>query len=66
MKDRTIPYIYYTCAHQPCQKGHQDVTMKRCKNCSKYRPRKVSKRQESVKSKREKDKNRHDDWRKQL
>lgn len=65
MKDRTIPCIYYVCAHEPCEKNFKDVTMKRCKNCPKYRPRKTDKRQEPISHKRAKDKDRHDNWRKE-
>lgn len=66
MKDRTIPCIYYVCAHADCQKGFRDVTTKRCKNCPKYRPRKTTKRQEPISRKHQKDRDRHDDWRKQI
>lgn len=62
MKDRTAPCIYYVCAHEPCKKNIQDVTMKKCKNCSKYRPRKTAKRDETIRHKRQKDKDRHDNW----
>lgn len=62
MKDRQIPCIHYTCAHQSCDKGFKDVTLKKCKNCNKYLPRKVSKHPEPIKSKRQKDIDRHDNW----
>ena len=62
MKDRTRPCIYYVCAGADCQKGIKDVTLAKCKNCPKYRPRKQSKRPESIKSRRQKDKDRHDNW----
>lgn len=62
MKDRISPCIYYVCAHADCQKGKKDVTMNKCKNCPKYKPRKTTKRPESVKSKKAKDKDRHDNW----
>lgn len=62
MKDRTTPCVYYTCAHSICNKNFKDVTMKKCKNCSKYKPRKVTVKQLSVKSKRQKDKDKHDNW----
>lgn len=64
MKDRTLPCIHYVCAGETCKKGFQAVTMKKCKNCPKYRPRKQSKRPESVSSKRRKDRDRHDNWKK--
>ncbi len=60
MKDRIVPCIYYTCAHAPCQKGRKDVTLSKCKNCSKYRPRKTGRHPEPVAVKRRKDKDRHD------
>lgn len=62
MKDRNIPCIYYTCAHGECQKGFKDVTTAKCKNCGKYKPRKVTKRPETIRHKRQKDKDRHDNW----
>lgn len=64
MKDRTAPCIYYVCAHAPCQKQVKDVTLSKCKNCKKYRPRKTAKREETARSKRERDKDRHDNWKK--
>ena len=63
MKDRTIPCIHYVCAHAECKKHFKDVTTKKCKNCDKYRPRKVTHREETIRSKRQKDKDRHDNWR---
>lgn len=62
MKDRNNPCIYYVCAHADCEKGRKDVTMDKCKNCNKYRPRKNTHKKESIKSKRQKDKDRHDNW----
>lgn len=62
MKERTTPCIYYTCAHADCQKNVKDVTIQKCQHCSKYRPRKTTKKPESIKSKRFKDKERHDNW----
>ncbi len=64
MKDRIAPCIYYTCAGGICQKGKKDVTLAKCKNCPKYRPRKSNHRPETISSKRRKDKDRHDNWRK--
>jgi hypothetical protein len=64
MKDRNIPCIYYTCAHEACLKGFKDVTVNKCKNCLKYKPRKTSRRQEPVGRKRQKDHDRHDNWKK--
>ena len=58
MKDRTNPCIYYTCAHGECRKHFKDVTLKKCKNCSKYRGRKNQKKQEPVRLKRERSKQR--------
>lgn len=63
MQDRTRPCIYYICANADCAKGIKDVTLRKCKNCTKYRPRKTNKKHESVRIKRQKDKDRHDDWR---
>lgn len=62
MKERTTPCIYYTCAHADCQKSVKDVTIQKCQHCTKYRPRKTTKKPESIKSKRFKDKDRHDNW----
>lgn len=62
MKDRNVPCIYYTCANGICQKGFKDVTLKKCKNCPKYKARKVSKKPESIKVRKRKDKDRHDNW----
>lgn len=63
MKDRTTPCVYYVCAHADCGKGVKDVTMDKCKNCKKYRPRKTGKRPAPVSIRRQKDKDRHDNWR---
>lgn len=62
MKDRIEPCIYYVCKGADCKKGFVDVDLKKCKNCDKYRPRKSSVRPESVRNKRQKDKDRHDNW----
>jgi len=53
MKDRMNPCIYYVCAHETCQKGRKDVTMDKCKNCSKYRGRKSAKKPLPARLKRE-------------
>lgn len=63
MRDRPNPCIYYICAHAECRKHVKDVTLDKCKNCTKYRGRKNSRRPEPVSVKRRKDKDRHDDWR---
>ena len=63
MKDRIQPCIYYICKGADCKKGYVNVDMKKCKNCPKYRARKNPKKPESVRAKRQKDKDRHDDWR---
>lgn len=65
MKDRSIPCIYYVCKNADCKKGFVRVELKKCKNCPKYEPRKSAKKQESVKAKKQKDRDRHDDWRKE-
>lgn len=65
MKDRTTPCMYYVCCNADCKKGFKDVTMAKCKNCAKYRPRKVGKKQEPVSHKRQRDKDRHDNWKNQ-
>ena len=62
MKDRIEPCIYYVCKDATCKKGFVKVNLKKCKNCPKYQPRKNSKKKESVRSKRQKDKDRHDSW----
>ena len=65
MKDRIESCIYYVCKDADCRKGFVKVDMKKCKNCSKYRPRKNSKKMESVRERRQKDKDRHDQWKKE-
>lgn len=60
MKDRIQPCIYYICKGSECSKGFKNVDLKKCKNCSKYKPRPNPKKQESIRSKRQKDKDRHD------
>ena len=62
MKDRLNPCIYYICANADCKKGFKEVTMDKCKNCKKYCPRKSSKKKEPIKLKRQRDKDRHDNW----
>lgn len=62
MQDRLRPCIHYVCAHETCRKNIVDVTLKKCKNCAKYRPRKAGKRQEPFVLKRQKDRDRHDKW----
>lgn len=55
MKDRTILCEFYVCAGVDCKKGKKEVTMTKCKNCKKYRPRKTGNvKQESIKSKKDK------------
>lgn len=63
MKDRTAPCIYYVCKDVDCKKGYVKVDLKKCKNCPKYQPRKSSEKKESIRNKRQKDKDRHDQWR---
>ena len=58
MKDKLSPCIYYTNAHGICGKGRKDVTLKKCRNCPKYKGRKLSKKPEPVRLKREKAKRR--------
>lgn len=60
MKDRTEPCVYYVCKDADCKMGFVKVDLKKCKICPKYQPRKTSKRTESVRTKRQKDKDRHD------
>lgn len=60
MKDRLSPCIYYTCCGGDCKKGFRQVTLQKCKNCLKYRPRKSNHKPETVASKRRKDRDRHD------
>ena len=60
MKDRVRPCIHYICKGSDCAKGIKNVDLAKCKNCSKYCPRKCAKKQESVRAKRQKDKDRHD------
>ena len=62
MKDRTRPCIHYVCKDADCKKGFVKVDLKKCKNCPKYEPRKTAKKEESVKVRRQKDKDRHDKW----
>lgn len=60
MKDRVNPCVHYVCKGEDCKKGFVKVDLKKCKNCPKYEPRKCSKKAESVKVRRQKDKDRHD------
>lgn len=46
MKDRTEPCIHYTNAHGECRKGYKYVTLKKCKNCTRYHARKAAHRNE--------------------
>ena len=62
-KDRLEPCIYYVCKGADCKKRFKNVDMSKCKTCEKYRPRKSHQPHESVRSKRQKDKYRHDNWR---
>ena len=62
MRDRIEPCIYYVCMGADCRKGFVKVDMKKCKNCPKYQPRKNPKKKESLRSRRQKDKDRHDSW----
>ena len=62
MKDRLTPCIHYTHPYGDRAKGFHDVTLKTCSHCPKYRPRKTGKRPEPVARKRQKDKDRHDNW----
>ena len=61
-RDRMAVCQYYVNCGADCQKGVKNVDLAKCKNCPKYRPRKSNKKVESVKSKRQKDKDRHDNW----
>ena len=63
MKDRIIPCIHYVCKDADCKKGFAKVTMKKCKNCPKYQPRKETRRAEPLKIRKQKDRDRHEDWR---
>ena len=62
MKDRLNPCIYYVCANADCKKGFKDVTLAKCKNCTKQKGRKNNHKQEPINYKRQKDKDRHDNW----
>ena len=59
-KDRLNPCIYYICFGNDCKKGFKCVSMDKCKTCAKYRPRKANHKPESIKIRRQKDKDRHD------
>ena len=61
MKDRNAVCIHYVAKGFPCAKGFVSVDLAKCKNCSKYKPRKINKKNESIRAKRQKDKDRHDD-----
>lgn len=62
MKDRIQPCIYYICKGETCGRGFVNVDLSKCKNCQKYTPRKCTKKRESIREKRRKDKDRHDKW----
>ena len=55
MKDRLIVCKHYIFKGADCKRGIKNVTLSKCKNCSKYCPRKVANAKgETVKEKREK------------
>lgn len=58
MQDRNV-CIYYDHKGADCKKGFKAVAMKKCKNCKKHQGRKGVKT-EDIKSKRQKDKDKHD------
>lgn len=60
MKDRLNPCIYYICKGETCQKGIKEVDMLKCSHCAKYRPRKSNTHTESIRSKRQKSKDKSD------
>lgn len=60
MKDRTAACIHYVAKGFTCKKGFVNVDMSKCKNCSKYQPRISKNKTESIREKRQKDKDRHD------
>ena len=62
MKDKIQPCIHYVCCGETCKKGFKDVTLSKCKNCKKYCPRKSKKKMEGIRAKRQKDRDRHDNW----
>lgn len=62
MKDKVQPCVHYVCCGEDCKKGFKNVTLTKCKNCKKYHARKSNKKAESVKAKRQKDRDRHDNW----
>jgi hypothetical protein len=51
------------CKDADCKKGFAKVTMKKCKNCPKYQARKETRRGEPLKIRKQKDRDRHEDWR---
>ena len=65
MKDRTNPCVHYTFCGGTCQKGIKDVSMTKCSHCEKYRPRKSNAPKENMRTKRQKDRDRHDQWKKE-
>ena len=62
MKDKISPCIYYVAKGFICEKGFVNVDIKKCKNCPKYKARKITRKTESIRSKRQKDKDRHDKY----
>ena len=62
MKDRLQPCVHYVAKGFPCGKGFVNVEMGKCKNCSKYQPRPNKKKHESIRERRQKDKDKHDRW----
>lgn len=58
MKDRNIPCIHYICHGVDCKKGFKKVDTSKCKNCTKYQPRKVKNKPANIKIRRQKDKDR--------
>ena len=62
MKDRINPCIHYVAKGFTCNKGFVNVDISKCKNCPKYQPHKCNKKKESIKKKKQKDIDRHDNW----
>ena len=62
MKDRINPCIHYFSKGFTCNKCFVNVDISKCKNCPKYQPRKCNKKKESIKVKKQKDIDRHDNW----
>lgn len=63
MKDKNV-CIYYTYHNGTCEKGYKNIDLKKCSRCPHNRPRKDTSHKIPLSKKRQKDIDRHDNWKK--